>query len=96
VKRIHFVAATVAVLHLLGVLLTAYFVSHSSAAQAPLAWVYWMFIDLPWSWLYWTMTTSGSLGVFHGVIGTAWWYILLILIGKLITAIRQWVGARLR
>lgn len=87
-KRIHFVAAAFAAVHLSGVLLTAYYVSNSSAAQAPLVWVYWMFVDLPWSLLIWTLA-SGSLALLHGVIGTAWWYILVILVGKLIGAVRS-------
>jgi hypothetical protein len=82
-KRTHVVAAAVAGVHLLGVLLTALYVSGSTAGQAPLVWVYWMFIDLPWSLPLWQLM-SGSFVLIHGVIGTAWWYLLVLLIGRLI------------
>ena len=82
-KRIYVVAAGVAAAHLLGVLLTAWYVSGSSEGQAPLVWIYWMFIDLPWSLPLWQLMT-GSFVLIHGVIGTAWWYLLVILIGRVI------------
>ena len=69
--------------HLLGVLLTALYVSRSSEGQAPLVWAYWLFIDLPWSLPLWQLM-NGSFVLIHGVIGTAWWYLLVLLIGRLI------------
>ena len=84
VKRTHVVASAVAGVHLLGVLLTALYVSQSTDGQAPLVWTYWMFIDLPWSLPLWQLM-SGSFVLIHGVIGTVWWYLLVLLIGRLIT-----------
>jgi hypothetical protein len=86
-KRTHVVAAAVAAVHLLGVLLTASYVSGSSEGQAPLVWICWLFIDLPWSLPLWQLT-SGSFVLLHGVIGTAWWYILVLFIGWLVTRIK--------
>jgi hypothetical protein len=77
------VAAAVAGVHLLGVLLTALYVSKSPDGQAPLVWAYWLFIDLPWSFPLWQLM-SGSFVLIHGVIGTAWWYVLVLLVGRLI------------
>src|SRR6202163_2352317 len=76
-KRTHMVAAAVAGVHLLGVLLTALYVSKSPDGQAPLVWAYWLFIDLPWSLPLWQLM-SGSFVLIHGVIGTAWWYVLVL------------------
>ena len=86
-KRNHVIAAAVASAHLLGVLLTAWYVSGSSEGQAPLVWAYWMFIDLPWSLPLWQLM-NGSFIFIHGVVGTAWWYLLIVLIGKLITFVK--------
>jgi hypothetical protein len=86
-KRVHAIAAGVAAAHLLGVLLTEYYVSGSSDGQAPLVWVYWMFIDLPWSLPLWELM-SGKLILIHGVIGTVWWYLLTIFIERLIAFVR--------
>jgi hypothetical protein len=77
------VAAAVAGVHLLGVLLTALYVSKSPDGQAPLVWAYWLFIDLPWSLPLWQLM-SGSFVLIHGIIGTAWWYVLVLLVGRLI------------
>ena len=90
-KNVHAIAAAVASVHLLGVLLTAWYVSGSSEGQAPLVWVYWMFLDLPWSMPLWQLM-SGSFVLIHGVIGTLWWYILVLLIGRLVTYIKARAG----
>lgn len=86
-KRMHMFATAVALLHLLGVILTASYISGSSESQAPLVWVYWFFIDVPWSLLFWNIA-SGSLAVFHGVVGTLWWYVLAMLVWRLIAFVR--------
>jgi hypothetical protein len=41
-----------AAVHLLGFLTTALWVSASTDGQAPLIWVLWAFVDLPWSLVY--------------------------------------------
>jgi hypothetical protein len=60
-------ALTVALLHLLGVIATAWYVAQSTDGQAPMVWVYWAFIDLPWSLTYffghgYTGWTEGHFG----------------------------------
>ncbi len=90
-KRIHVIATAVAGAHLLGVLLTAWYVSVSSEGQAPLVWAYWMFIDLPWSLPLWQLM-SGSFVLIHGVVGTAWWYLIVRLIGRLIAFAKTKAG----
>ena len=87
-QRLHVIAVIVAGVHLLGASLTAWYVSGSSEAQAPLVWIYWMFIDLPWSLPLWELMNS-SFFVIHGVIGTVWWYFLVVLIGKLVAFVRS-------
>jgi hypothetical protein len=105
------VAAIVAGLHLAGVVATAFYVAQSSEGQAPLVWVYWAFIDLPWSLAYllqgpgygsWVEAHSGGHPLIaqllyfphllHGIIGTVWWYFLVLLIGKLVGAVRNRLG----
>jgi len=80
---------------LFGVLLTAWYVSGSSDGQAPLVWAYWMFIDLPWSLPLWQLM-GGRFVLIHGVICTAWWYLLVLLIGRLIVFARAKAAARSR
>jgi hypothetical protein len=86
-KRTQVTAAAVAGVHLLGVLLTALYVSRSTDGQAPLVWAYWMFIDLPWSLPLWQLM-SGRFVLIHGVIGTAWWYLLVLFVGRLVASAR--------
>ena len=81
-KRIHSIALVVAGVHLLGVLLTAWCVSASTEGQAPLVWVYWMMLDLPWSLLLVQLIGSNFI-VIHGIVGTMWWYFLAILVARL-------------
>jgi hypothetical protein len=45
-------ALAVAVVHLLGVTATAWYVAQSTDGQAPMVWVYWAVIDFPWSLAY--------------------------------------------
>jgi hypothetical protein len=81
----------VATVHLLGVLLTQYYVSTSSDGQASLVWAYWMFIDLPWSMPLWEQV-GGKLVLIHGVVGTIWWYLIALFIGKLVARVRPRTG----
>jgi len=100
-------AVAVAVVHLLGVVATAWYVAQSTG-QAPMVWAYWAFIDFPWSLAYvvvghgytgWAETHSVSHPLLaqllyfphllHGVVGTVWWYCLVLLIGKVVTRIRS-------
>jgi len=90
-KRTHAIAAAVAAAHLLGVFLTQYYVSTSSDGQASLVWAYWMFIDLPWSLPLWELM-NGKFLLIHGVAGTAWWYLLILIIGRLVAFIRTRAG----
>jgi hypothetical protein len=80
VKRIFVVAIAVALLHLAGVLWTASYVSHSLEGQAPLVWAYWIFIDLPWSLL-----PIESPLLVHGLIGTVWWCVLVVILSRAAT-----------
>jgi hypothetical protein len=79
-KRVFVVATVVAILHLAGVLWTASYVSHSLEGQAPLVWVYWIVIDLPWSLL-----PFQSPLLVHGLIGTVWWCVLIIIFSRAAT-----------
>jgi hypothetical protein len=50
-----------------------------------------MFADLPWSLPLWQLM-SGSYLFIHGVVGTAWWYVLVVLIGRLIAFLKTKAG----
>ena len=78
-------AAIVAGIHLFGILLTWLYVSNSSEGQASLLWVYWAFIDFPFSLLY--SLLDNNFLVVHGAIGTVWWYFLTALLINLISIV---------
>ena len=100
-------ALAVAVVHLLGVVATAWYVAQSTDGQAALVWGYWAVIDFPWSLAY-VLVGHGYTGwaeahsvshpllaqllyfphLLHGVVGTVWWYCLVLLIGKLVSRLR--------
>lgn len=83
-RTIRLVAVAVAAVHLIGVLLTCWYVAHSAEGQSPLAWTYWMVIDLPWSIIV-SDAANAYVPIFvHGVVGTVWWYFLSLGIGKII------------
>lgn len=92
-ERNHLIAAILAGLHLLGVLLTALYVSGSADGQAPLVWAYWMFVDMPWSLPLWQLM-EGRFILIHGVIGTAWWYAVVLGVGRLFIYARTKVLAK--
>ena len=77
----HRIAATVAALHLVGALLTAWYVSVASASsgQAGLVWVFWMLVDLPISFLAYTLSDVGFLFT-HALLGSLWWYFLVMVV----------------
>ncbi|MEJ0036715.1 MAG: hypothetical protein WDO68_11605 [Gammaproteobacteria bacterium] len=90
--RRHLFALVVAGVHLIGVLLTAWYVAQSSDGQAPLMWVYWAFIDFPFSLLY--ALLDNNVLLIHGAIGTAWWYALILLLSKAISAVTAAIRRR--
>jgi len=92
-KLNHLIATILAGLHLLGVLLTTFYVSNSADGQAPLVWAYWMFLDMPWSLPLWQLM-DGRFFLIHGVIGTAWWYALALLVWRLFAYARASVLAK--
>jgi hypothetical protein len=97
----HKLGATLAGAHLLGVLLTAWYVAHLSS-WAGVVWVVWGVIDFPlslayllampgyFSWVDALDNTHPALAqllyfphLFHGLVGTVWWYFLPILVSKI-------------
>jgi len=87
--RTQLIASIVASAHLIGVGLTALYVSSSTAGQAPLVWVYWAFVDFPISLLY--PALNDNVILVHGVLGTGWWYGLTILLIKALSMLRAMV-----
>jgi len=83
-RTIQIAAVSVAGVHLIGVLLTWWYVSATSGGDAPVVWVYWTIIDLPWSIVISEYMDAYQPLFVHGVIGAAWWYLLSIGIGKAI------------
>ena len=82
-RKTYLVAAIVALAHLIAVGATAWYESSSDAGQAPMVWVYWAFIDFPVSLLY--ASLNDSVLIVHGIIGTLWWFVLLVLLSKMLT-----------
>jgi hypothetical protein len=97
----------VALLHLLGVLATAWYVAESTDGQAPMVWFFWGIVDLPWSVAYvlfghgytiWAQAHYSGHPVLaqllylphwlHGIVGTVWWYFLILWVGKLVNRVR--------
>jgi hypothetical protein len=75
----------VALVHLLGTLLTSWYVSVASETdgQAVLVWAIWAIIDLPVSALAYQLSGFSPL-VVHGVIGSTWWYFLALVVRRLL------------
>ena len=76
----HLIATLVATAHVLGFLTTWYYVATSPEGQAPMIWLLWTFIDLPFSLLY--EPTQESILVIHGIFGPIWWYLIAYFVGK--------------
>jgi hypothetical protein len=89
-KGTHRIASVVAVLHLLGVLLTAWFVSieSRSSGQAELVWVIWAILDLPVSFLAYLLTDFGIASI-HAVLGSIWWYFLAMVVTRVMQTIKS-------
>jgi hypothetical protein len=89
------IAGIVAAVHLVGVVLTAWYVSVASqtSGQAVLVWVYWGFIDFPISFLAYSLL-NGQFFLAHALIGTLWWFFLVAVIVRIIQALRGRAGVR--
>ena len=81
-RHIYVAGIVVAVLHLLGFCLTYWYVSTNASGQAPVIFIVWAFIDLPWSLPLYELL-NWNLWLIHGLIGTAWWFVLTILITRI-------------
>jgi hypothetical protein len=83
------IAAIVALLHLVGVLLTAWYVSvqEQSSGQAVLVWVYWTFIDFPISFLGYFLLDDNTF-LTHALLGTIWWFVAIAGVARLLEASR--------
>lgn len=86
-RLLHIVASAIALIHLTGVGITAVYVANSSDGQAPMAWVLWLFVDLPWSLLFFMW--EASFLVTFGLLGTLWWYGVAFALGKLVILLRE-------
>jgi hypothetical protein len=86
-KKLFGIGAAFAIVHLLGVCLTAWNGSTALAEQAPWLWVFWIVIDLPWSFLLYQLTDWSPV-IVHGLI-SIWWFFLPILIGKMVIRLRS-------
>ena len=89
-------AGIAAALHLVGVCLTAAYVSiaSESSGQAVLVWAIWALIDFPISLLAYSLTETYSWGehsifLAHAVIGTAWWFFLVAVAARLLQSARS-------
>lgn len=84
-KGTHRIGSFVATVHLLGVLLTVWYVSiaSDSSGQAGMVWAFWIVADLPISFLAYELTNSGIILV-HVVLGTIWWYFLAMVLTRLL------------
>jgi|HubBroStandDraft_1064217.scaffolds.fasta_scaffold1126486_1 hypothetical protein len=86
-------ATIVAAIHLVGVVLTAWYVSvaEQTSGQAVLVWALWLIIDLPVSFLgYWLF--EGQFFFVHAVVGTLWWFFLITVITRILQALRRRMG----
>jgi hypothetical protein len=86
-------AIVVAIFHLLGVILTAWYVStaEQTSGQAVLVWALWGIVDLPVSFLGYFLL-DGQFFLVHGVIGTLWWFFLITVITRIVQALRGRMG----
>jgi hypothetical protein len=84
------IATIVAALHLLGVALTAWYVStaEQSSGQAVMVWAFWSIIDLPVSLLGYFLF-DGQYFLVHAVVGTLWWFFVITVITRIVQA---WSG----
>ena len=83
------VAAIVAALHVVGAVLTAWYVSVASHTdgQAVLVWVYWMVIDFPVSFLSYQLLDVQPV-IVHAIFGSFWWFVLAAVLTRLIRLMR--------
>jgi hypothetical protein len=82
-------AAIVAVIHLLCVALTAWYVSvaEQTSGQAVLVWAFWLFVDFPVSFLGYFLL-DGQFFLVHAVIGSLWWFFLITVATRIVQAVR--------
>jgi len=72
-------AGAAAALHVAAVAFTQWYTlacASSGDGQCGMVWALWAFIDLPFSLPLWELW--GNLPVIHGLVGTAWWFILVL------------------
>jgi hypothetical protein len=83
------IAAIVAAVHVVGAALTAWYVSvaERTDGQAVMLWVYWMIIDLPVSFLSYELLNVQPV-IVHLVIGSLWWFVLAVVLTRLIRSMR--------
>jgi hypothetical protein len=89
-KGAYRIAAVAAGIHLACVALTAWYVSALSqtSGQAVLLWVYWLLIDFPVSLLGYFLF-DGQFFLVHAVIGSLWWFFLVLVIARIVQALRR-------
>jgi hypothetical protein len=83
------IAAAAAGVHIVLVVLTAWYVSVASqtSGQAVLVWIYWGAIDFPISFLSYFLL-NGHFFLAHALIGTLWWFFLVAIIVRIFKAMR--------
>ena len=89
-KGAYRIAALVAAVHVVGVALTAWYVSvaEQTSGQAGLVWAYWIIIDFPVSFLGYTLL-NGHFLLVPLVIGTIWWFFLAVVVTRIVQSIRK-------
>jgi hypothetical protein len=70
-------AAIIAIVHVAGAALTAWWVSVAAqtSGQAPMIWIVWMLIDFPVSFLSYELLDASPI-IVHVIIGSLWWFFL--------------------
>ena len=88
-RQTYRVAAIVAGTHLVGALLTAWYVSvaEQTSGQAVMVWAIWALIDIPVSLIGYELL-DGHVAMLHIVVGSLWWFFVAAALTRLVQAIR--------
>ena len=86
-RQAYRVASIVAGTHVVGAVLTAWYVSvaEQHSGQAVMVWAFWALIDIPVSLIGYELL-DGHVAMLHIFVGSLWWFFLAAVLTRLIQA----------
>ena len=88
-RQAYRVASIVAGTHLVGAVLTAWYVSvaEQHSGQAVMVWAFWALIDIPISLVGYELL-DGHVAMLHIFVGSLWWFFLAAVLTRLVQTAR--------